>query len=71
MAADDITRVEIAEAVRGAFNGAGAGRADLIAAAAAAGARSEVLDVLGGLPEMRFREVRDLWSRLQHLPIGV
>jgi hypothetical protein len=67
---DSVTRMEIAEAVRIAFNGSGAARADILAAASAAQVRPAVIDVLSSLPEIRFRELRDLWTELSHLPVG-
>ncbi len=68
---DGITRMEIVEAVGTAFRGTAVGRDHLVVAAREAGARSEVLELLGGLPDGRFREIRDLWIDLSHLPVGV
>jgi Protein of unknown function (DUF2795) len=67
---DGVTRVEIAEAVRAAFEGSSANRSELLAAATAAHARAEVLETLAALPDGRFREIRNLWEDLRHLPVG-
>jgi len=67
--ARDVTRVELAEAVRGAFGRAGATRGELIDAACRIDARAEVVAVLETLPSGGFREVRELWRHLPDLPV--
>jgi hypothetical protein len=67
---DSVTRMEIAEVVRPVFNGDGAHRSDLLAAAKASSVRPQVLEVLAGLPDRRFSQMRDLWESLHHVPIG-
>jgi hypothetical protein len=67
--ARDVTRVEVAAAVRGAFGRAGATRAELIDAACRADARAEVVETLGTLPSGGFREVRELWRHLLDLAV--
>lgn len=67
--ASDVTRVEVVEAVQGAFGRAGATRAELIDAACRASARAEVVAILGALPSGGFREVRELWPHLPDLPV--
>lgn len=65
-----VTRAEVADAVRLAFGeGRGCRRADLVSAAEAAGAASEVLVAVGGLSDRQFGRLPDLWSELGHLPI--
>ncbi|MEX2420084.1 MAG: DUF2795 domain-containing protein [Acidimicrobiia bacterium] len=63
--------MEVAQAVRAAFHGTAPTRSEIVAAARDARARSEVLSILGSLPDQRFREVRDLWIELTEIPVGV
>jgi hypothetical protein len=65
-----ITRTEILTAVRPAFTGAGASKADLLAAAEAARARPEAIAILHALPEnTELRHARELWAHLPDLPV--
>lgn len=66
----EVTRVELAEHLIGVFVGGAAHRDDLVEAAAASGARPEVMAVLRALPERRFKEFRDLWPEMPSLPVG-
>jgi hypothetical protein len=45
-------------------------RGDLLAAATASHARPEVIEVLARLPDLRYRNVRDLWQELADVPVG-
>ncbi|CAN5741997.1 hypothetical protein BH23ACT5_BH23ACT5_16340 [soil metagenome] len=67
---EEVTRVEIAEAVRAAFGNRGADRSDVLAAATSL-ARPEVIAHLSTLPERRYGKINDLWVDLGHLPVGV
>jgi len=64
-----VTRLEIAEAVRSAFGGGSATRDEIVAAADLA-SRSEVADVLGGLPDRRYSRLNELWEELADVPVG-
>lgn len=66
-----VTRMEVAQAVRAAFHGTAPKRSEIVTAARDARARSEVLSILDSLPDQRFREVRDLWTELTEIPVGV
>lgn len=66
----EVTRVEIADAVRTAFEQGPLDRAGLTSAAAASGARNEVVEVLSGLPVRPYRRLQDLWEDLADVPIG-
>lgn len=66
-----VTRVEIVEKVGEAFAaGKGADRSEILAAATAAHARPEVLELLGTLPDRKYGRVNDLWEELHHVPVG-
>lgn len=66
-----VTRLEVAEMVGSAFDrhDAAVRRDDLVAAAVASGARSEVLAVLARLSEAKFHSIRELWRELGDLPV--
>lgn len=64
-----VTRIEIADCVESAFTGPPIGPADLIEYAADHGARNPVINVLGRLHEDSYRELRDLWSELNDVPV--
>lgn len=67
--AGPVTRVEIADAVDAAFAGGPATRDDLVAVATSARARPALLDVLLGLPPVRYESLRSLWVHLPDLPV--
>lgn len=65
-----VTRAELAALVSPAFDRAtDVRRPELIRAATDTGARPEVIAALQSLSDDRFRQVRDLWRELGHLPI--
>lgn len=64
-----VTRVEIATHVAQLFTGVLVTRDDVVAAAAHAGARAEVLATLERLPDRRFSGLRDLWPEIPEVPI--
>lgn len=65
-----LTRTEILDAVRTAFDGTGVTKADLLAAAGTADARPETIDALRRLPEAAaFRHARELWAHLPDMPV--
>jgi len=66
----EVSRVQIAESVRAAFGNGPVSREDLLQAAEAKGATTEVLDALRCLPEgKRFNAIRDLWTDLHRVPV--
>lgn len=65
-----VTRMELIEYVGSAFAGHPLTRSDLVAAANRGGARTEVVDVLGRLPDGRkFTQPQELWHDLADVPI--
>jgi len=64
-----VTRVEIATHLAPLFTGELVTRDEVLAAAAHAGARAEVVATLERLPDQRFLELRDLWPALPEVPI--
>lgn len=64
-----VTRLEIADAVRTVFEGGGATRDEILAAAASAG-RPQVVDVLKGLPDRSYGRLNELWEELHDVPVG-
>jgi hypothetical protein len=66
-----VTRIEILDAVRSAFDGTGATKPNLLAAAQDARARPEAIAVLARLPEnAELRHARELWAHLPDLPVS-
>lgn len=66
----EVTRLEIADAVRAAFEGGGAAtRTEIVAAADAAG-RVQVVDMLRSLPDRRYSRLNELWEELVDVPVG-
>lgn len=66
---EKVTRLEIAEAVRAVFEGGGATRDEIVAAADSAG-RPQVVDVLRSLPDRRYSRLNELWEELHDVPVG-
>lgn len=67
---ESVTRVEIADCVRQAFQGEEVlVSAVLVSAARARGARPEVLSTLE-LLDGRYCNVRELWADLPDIPVG-
>lgn len=67
----NVTRLEIAEAVRDAFKSGSASRAEILALAHQQGAREEVVSLLEELPaERRFGHLRDIWAHIPDVPVG-
>ncbi|HUG31487.1 MAG TPA: DUF2795 domain-containing protein [Acidimicrobiia bacterium] len=64
-----VTRLEIAEAVRAAFEGGGATRNEIVAAANSA-SRPQVVEVLRSLPDRRYSRLNELWEELHDVPVG-
>lgn len=65
-----VTRREIAAAVRGPLSRGALSREQLVAAAAAEGARSDVRELLAQLPDHRYGRLTDLWPALPDVPVG-
>lgn len=70
MQIDAVTRMEIVEAIDSAFSTGGADRSEILAAAATNSARTQVVAVLNGLPNRRFRVMNELWEELGHVPVS-
>lgn len=70
MQTDTVTRIEIVEKVAPAFASGGAHRSEILAAATAAHARPEVIELLRKLPDQHYRKVNDLWEELHHVPVA-
>ncbi len=66
----DVTRIEIIDAVDHAFTRSSATKQEIITAAVQYGSGADVLTTLKRLPERSFRDVRDLWDHLPDIPIG-
>jgi hypothetical protein len=67
---NDVTRIEIIDAIEHAFDGSSARKQELITAAIQQDSRAAVLDILHRLPERSFSHVRDLWDHLPDIPLG-
>lgn len=65
-----VTRLEIAEAVRTAFEGGGASRDEILAAAARSGSRPEVSKALTGLSVRSYSRLNEIWHDLTEIPVG-
>lgn len=68
---DTVTRLEIADHVESAFTTGPASSIRLLDAARTSGARPALLAVLAGLPDRQYAELRQLWTDLADLPIGL
>jgi hypothetical protein len=66
-----VTRVEIADHLETAFDGGPVWPRQLTAAAVAGDARAAVVEVLAGLPERQYGQLRQLWEDLSEVPIGL
>lgn len=65
-----VTRVEVIDHIGQAFGTGPLTRSDLVAAAGHSGARAEVVDVLGRLPDgHKFTRPHELWHDLADIPI--
>lgn len=64
-----VTRIEIADVVRSAFDRNGANRTDLLRVAESNQARPQVLAALAELPERRYGAMNDLWEHIGRFPI--
>ncbi|MEX2652906.1 MAG: DUF2795 domain-containing protein [Acidimicrobiia bacterium] len=66
-----VTRLEIADAVRTAFEGGGATREEIVEAAAGSGSRPEVAEALTGLTVRRYSRLNEIWVDLAEIPVEV
>jgi hypothetical protein len=66
-----VTRIEIADHLETAFDGGPVGPRQLVAVAVAGDARTAVVEVLAGLPERQYGQLRQLWEDLSEVPIGL
>ncbi|MHB1431471.1 MAG: DUF2795 domain-containing protein [Streptosporangiaceae bacterium] len=66
-----VTRKEIARHTADAFDYPPATSSDLIEAAAASGARPEVVAVLRHLPGSAYSHLREVWADLPGVPLDV
>lgn len=67
----DVTRVDIAEHLSPLFARGPVDRAAMLAAVAGAGARPEIADLLGRLPERSYTSLRQVWEHLPEVPVGL
>jgi hypothetical protein len=66
----NVSRMEIAGSIRGAFAQGPVSREELLETADRASASPEVKDALAGLPRgKRFGALRDLWPHLHEVPV--
>lgn len=65
-----VTRMELVDHIETAFGNGPVSRTALLDTAAATQARPEVLHVLHTLPDVTFRNLRELWQPLADLPVG-
>ncbi len=66
-----LTRIEIAEHVEAAFDHGPANRDTLLSAAHTSHAREALLQILDTLPDRNYAELRQLWTDLAEVPIGL
>lgn len=66
-----VSRLEIAEAVRPAFEGGGADRNDILQAAEDSQTRPEVLEALARLDDRRYTRLNEIWENLTEIPVEV
>ncbi len=66
-----LTRIEIAEHVEAAFDHGPANRDALLSAAHTSHARQALLQILDTLPDRNYAELRQLWTDLSEVPIGL
>jgi hypothetical protein len=64
-----VTRTELVEHIQTAFSHGPATRADLLAAAVAGNARPQAIDMLRGLPDKTYSNIRELWYDLHDVPL--
>ncbi|OMQ15074.1 hypothetical protein A7K94_0212060 [Modestobacter sp. VKM Ac-2676] len=65
-----LTRTQVLDHIETAFGNGPITSTQLRQAAADHGADTDVLVLLGALPERQFRGPRDLWPYLPDLPVG-
>jgi len=71
VATNPVTRVEILDAVEGAFAAGSASRGELVEVARLHQARPELIALLETLPDRRYTHQRQLWVDLPHVPVGL
>lgn len=64
-----VSRVELLDQLGRAMDARPFTKHDLVEAAAGAGARQGVVDLLHELPDRRYHHPRDLWSELPDVPV--
>jgi hypothetical protein len=68
---EPVTRLEIAEAVKSAFESGSADRSRIVEAAIESMARPETVAMISRLPERNYPRLNEIWSELGEVPIGV
>lgn len=68
---EPVTRLEIVEAVRAAFESGGASRSRIVEAAIENQARPETVAMISRLPERNYSRLNEIWTELDEVPIGV
>lgn len=66
-----VTRLEILDAVEGAFVRPPVTTSEVLESARDAGARDELLATLKRLRDRRLRSTRDLWADLEDVPVDL
>lgn len=66
-----VTRLEMVEIVANAFRSSLPTRTELLSAAVEERARPEVISLLEQLPDRRYQDVRDIWTELPDVPVGM
>lgn len=66
-----VTRIEVIDHLKSAFDSTAATKSDLLAEARNTGARAQVVELLQSLPERRFLRPNELWTELPDVPIEV
>lgn len=66
-----VTRLEILDAVEGAFVRPPVTKSEVLESARDAGARDELLATLNRLRDRRLRSTRDLWADLKDVPVDL
>lgn len=68
---ESVSRVEMVDVVANAFRVASPTRQEILSAAIEHRARPAVIQHLERLPERRYTDVRDIWTELPDVPVGM
>ncbi|GAB2762130.1 hypothetical protein GCM10027174_43430 [Salinifilum aidingensis] len=64
-----VTRLEILDAIEGAFTAPPVTKSEILTSAEDTGARPELVAALQELPDEPYTDVRDLWEHLPRIPV--